>query len=138
MEHGIQSMPARRHVYMLNEARRSGDVLVVGLNSDACVRSRKGPERPDRISAATEMLLAMRVVDYVRIFDEPDPIKFLEQVTPDVHANGAEPGFDCIESQTVRRSGGRIHVVDRIPGLSSGRVRRRSRCTAWARKSSRI
>src|SRR5262245_18986528 len=79
------------HLHILNEARRRGDVLVVGLNSDASVRSYKGPERPivpERQRA--EMLLAMRIVDYVHIFDEADPIAFLEQVRPDVHVNGAE------------------------------------------------
>jgi D-beta-D-heptose 7-phosphate kinase/D-beta-D-heptose 1-phosphate adenosyltransferase len=108
------------HLYILNEARRCGDVLIVGLNSDASVRSYKGPERPivsERQRA--DMLLAMRIVDYVHIFDEADPIAFLEQVQPHVHVNGAEYGKACIESETVRRGGGTIHIVDRIPGLST-------------------
>jgi rfaE bifunctional protein nucleotidyltransferase chain/domain len=111
------------HLYILNEARRCGDVLIVGLNSDASVRSYKGPRRPivsERQRA--EMLLAMRIVDYVHIFDEPDPIAFLEQVQPDVHVNGAEYGEACIESETVRRGGGTIHIVDRIPGLSTSNL----------------
>jgi bifunctional ADP-heptose synthase (sugar kinase/adenylyltransferase) len=64
-------------------------VLIVGLNSDASVRSYKGPDRPivtERRRA--DMLLALRAVDYVHIFDEADPIAFLEQVRPDVHVNG--------------------------------------------------
>lgn len=108
------------HLYILNEARRCGDVLIVGLNSDASVRSYKGPQRPiigERQRA--EMLLALRLVDYVHIFDEANPIAFLEQVRPDVHVNGAEYGEGCVESETVRRGGGRLHLVDRIPGLST-------------------
>jgi D-beta-D-heptose 7-phosphate kinase/D-beta-D-heptose 1-phosphate adenosyltransferase len=108
------------HLYILNEARQRGDVLIVGLNSDASVRSYKGPQRPfvpERRRA--EMLLALRMVDYVHIFDEPDPIAFLAEVNPDVHVNGSEYGENCIERETVIRAGGRLHVVNRIPGLST-------------------
>jgi D-beta-D-heptose 7-phosphate kinase/D-beta-D-heptose 1-phosphate adenosyltransferase len=111
------------HLHILNEARQQGDVLIVGLNSDASVRSYKGPDRPvvpDRQRA--EMLLALRMVDYVHIFDEVDPVAFIEEVAPEVHVNGAEYGEDCIESETVRRLGGRLHLVGRIPGLSTSRV----------------
>lgn len=108
------------HLYILNEARQRGDVLIVGLNSDASVRSYKGPNRPvvpERRRA--EMLLALRMVDYVHIFEESDPIAFLKEVNPDVHVNGSEYGEQCIESETVRRAGGRLHIVDRIPGFST-------------------
>jgi len=108
------------HLHILNEARQRGDVLIVGLNSDASVKSYKGPARPivpERRRA--EMLLAMRVVDYVHIFDEPNPIAFLKEILPDVHVNGSEYGEDCIESETVRHGGGEIYIVNRIPGLST-------------------
>jgi D-beta-D-heptose 7-phosphate kinase/D-beta-D-heptose 1-phosphate adenosyltransferase len=61
----------------------------------------------------------LRAVDFVHIFDESDPIAFLEQVRPDVHVNGAEYGENCIEGETVRRAGGIIHLVPRIQGLST-------------------
>jgi D-beta-D-heptose 7-phosphate kinase/D-beta-D-heptose 1-phosphate adenosyltransferase len=108
------------HLHILSEARRQGDVLIVGLNSDASVRGYKGPTRPivpERRRA--EMLLALRMVDYVHIFDEPDPIAFLKEVQPHVHVNGSEYGEDCIESETVRRAGGAVHIVSRLPDLSS-------------------
>ncbi|HZM94336.1 MAG TPA: bifunctional heptose 7-phosphate kinase/heptose 1-phosphate adenyltransferase [Vicinamibacterales bacterium] len=108
------------HLYILNQARRQGDVLIVGLNSDASVRGYKGPTRPivpERRRA--EMLLALRMVDYVHIFDEPNPIAFLEEVRPDVHVNGAEYGQDCVESEAVRRGGGELYLVDRVPDLST-------------------
>lgn len=119
------------HLHILNEARQRGDVVVVGLNSDASVKSYKGADRPivpERQRA--EMLLALRTVDYVHIFDEADPIAFLEQLAPDVHVNGSEYGENCVESETVRRRGGKIHLVNRIPGLSTsdvvGRLQRRN------------
>jgi len=108
------------HLHILSEAKRQGDVLIVGVNSDQSVRSYKGPSRPivpERGRA--EMLLALRMVDYVHIFDEPNPIAFLEEVKPDVHVNGVEYGDDCIESETVRRGGGTLFLVDRLPDLST-------------------
>jgi D-beta-D-heptose 7-phosphate kinase/D-beta-D-heptose 1-phosphate adenosyltransferase len=111
------------HLYILNEARSQGDVLIVGLNNDASVRSYKGPTRPiipERRRA--EMLLALRVVDYVHIFDEPDPTAFLSELNPDVHVNGAEYGEHCIERDVVVLNGGRLHLVDRIPSLSTSAV----------------
>ena len=111
------------HLHILNEARKRGDVLIVGLNSDASVRSYKGASRPivpERRRA--EMLLALRMVDYVHVFNEPDPIAFLKELRPDVHVNGSEYGENCIERETVTRGGGLIHIVNRIPGLSTSRL----------------
>jgi len=111
------------HLYILREARQQGDVLIVGLNSDRSVRSYKGPDRPIvPAEKRAEMLLALKMVDYVHIFDEPDPIAFLKELNPDVHVNGAEYGEACIESETVRRGGGRLHLVARIPGLSTSNL----------------
>jgi D-beta-D-heptose 7-phosphate kinase/D-beta-D-heptose 1-phosphate adenosyltransferase len=111
------------HLHILNEARQRGDVLIVGLNSDASVRRNKGADRPlvDERRRA-EMLLALRMVDYVHIFDESDPIAFIQEIHPDVHVNGSEYGENCIESETVRRGGGRLHIVERIPGLSTSNL----------------
>jgi len=111
------------HVHILNEAHKRGDVLIVGLNSDGSVRRHKGASRPivpERRRA--EMLLALRMVDYVHVFNEPDPIAFLKELRPDVHVNGSEYGEHCIERETVTRGGGEIYVVNRIPGLSTSRL----------------
>jgi len=108
------------HLHLLSEARRQGDVLIVGLNSDSSVRGYKGPTRPivpERQRA--EMLLALRTVDYVHIFDELTPIAFLQEVKPDVHVNGSEYGPDCIESVPIRAAGGEIYIVDKLPNLST-------------------
>jgi bifunctional ADP-heptose synthase (sugar kinase/adenylyltransferase) len=73
------------------------------------------------------MLLALRDVDYVHVFDELVPMPFLEEVRPDVHVNGSEYGEDCIEAETVVGFGGRIHLVDRLPGLSTSELAARMR-----------
>jgi D-beta-D-heptose 7-phosphate kinase/D-beta-D-heptose 1-phosphate adenosyltransferase len=108
------------HLKILQEARTQGDALIVGLNSDTSVRGHKGPTRPivgeaDRAA----LLLALRSVDYVHIFDEPIPNAFLEAIRPDVHVNGAEYGEHCVEADTVRRGGGRLHLVERTDGVAT-------------------
>ena len=114
------------HLTILEAARGQGDVLVVGLNSDASVRGYKGPNRP-LVSQAdrARLLLALRVVDFVHVFDEADPIAFLDALRPDVHVNGAEYGEDCIEAPAVAAMGARLHLVPRVPGLSTSELARR-------------
>lgn len=108
------------HIRYLNEAKAQGDILVVGLNSDASVRLNKGPDRPfvpERERA--EMLCALSVVDYVVLFDEKDCIDFVRRVRPDVHVNDSAYGEDCIERDAVLEGGGRLHIVQKIPGQST-------------------
>jgi D-beta-D-heptose 7-phosphate kinase/D-beta-D-heptose 1-phosphate adenosyltransferase len=108
------------HLHILEDAKRQGDVLIVGLNSDASVKRYKSADRPlipEEYRA--QMLLALRCVDYVHVFDEDVPMPFLEEVRPDVHVNGSEYGGDCIEAPVVKKHGGRIHIVEKVPGLST-------------------
>ncbi|GEM_PF-28548 len=111
------------HLKIISEARKQGDVLLVGLNSDTSVKGYKGESRPIiPQEQRAEMLLALREVDYVHIFDEAVPMPFLEELAPDVHVNGSEYGSDCIEAPTVERLGGRVHIVGKIPGLSTTNI----------------
>ena len=87
------------HVISLFEAARQGDVLIVGVNSDALVRAYKGPTRPiNPQEARVRMLAALSCVDYVFTFDETVPMAFLERLRPHVHTNGAEYGWDCVDA----------------------------------------
>ena len=93
------------------------------MNSDASIRSYKGPDRPfisleDRLS----LMGALAFVDYVTWFDELDPCRLLSVIQPDVHVNGAEYGENCIEAETVKQYGGRIHIVPLVPGLSTSHL----------------
>lgn len=79
------------HIRSLRDAKALGDILVVGINSDASVRAIKGPSRPvvgqeDR----AEVLAALESVDYVTIFDETEPSAILALLKPDIHCKGAE------------------------------------------------
>jgi D-glycero-beta-D-manno-heptose 1-phosphate adenylyltransferase len=108
------------HLYILFEAKKQADRLLVALNSDASIRQYKGPTKPIvSLSHRLSMMAAIECVDYVTWFEETDPRSLLEKIRPDVHVNGAEYGPHCIEAEVVRKHGGILHLVDRIPGLAT-------------------
>lgn len=111
------------HEYIINEAKKQGDILILATNSDSSVRENKGPTRPiNNEMARAAMLANFNSVDYVTIFDEKTPIELLEIIKPDVHVNGSEYGKECIEAPTVRKYGGRIHIVKLVEGYSTTRI----------------
>ena len=101
------------HVRYLAGARELGDVLVVGVNSDAQVGRLKGPGRP--IMPATEraeLVDALDSVTYVTVFDEPTVEELLLALKPDVHAKGTDYTVDSVpERDVVRSYGGRVAIV---------------------------
>ena len=101
------------HVRYLEGAKREADRLIVAINSDASVRALKGPSRPVLPeSDRTELVAALRAVDYVVIFDEPTVAPLLELLKPDVHCKGTDYTVDTVpERETVRSYGGRIAIV---------------------------
>jgi rfaE bifunctional protein nucleotidyltransferase chain/domain len=111
------------HVRSLCDAKSLGDILIVGLNSDASVRRLKGEGRPlisERDRAA--LLAALKPVDYVMIFDESDPINALSRLRPDIHCKGAdyEDGSRPMpERDVVLGYGGEIRFLPFHPGLST-------------------
>jgi phosphoheptose isomerase len=112
------------HLASLRGARQFGDVLVVGVNSDAAVRAHKGPERPIYPCAErVELLAALDVVDAILVFDEPTPERVLAALRPDVHAKGADyappHGKPIPERAVVEAYGGRIELIPLVPGRSS-------------------
>lgn len=111
------------HLYMIHEASQVADILIVALNSDDSIKAYKSPDRPIiPLEYRLQMMAAMEFVDYVTWFDETDPRQLLEKVRPDVHVNGSEYGENCIEASTVKNHGGRIHIVNLIPGLSTTEI----------------
>lgn len=103
------------HVHILQEAARQGDILIVGLNSDESVRTNKGNLRPlVPEEERAELLLAFAGVDYVYIYDEPTSVRFVELAHPDIHVNDASYGEECIESEALKKGGGKLYLVDKI------------------------
>jgi rfaE bifunctional protein nucleotidyltransferase chain/domain len=111
------------HLHMIYEASKQADVLVVALNTDLSIQQYKSPLRPIvPLEYRLQMMAALGFVDYVSYFDELDPRAFLEKVKPDVHVNGAEYGENCIEADVIKKHGGRLKIVELIPGLSTSQI----------------
>ena len=115
------------HIRYLRDARRLGDALIVGLNSDRSVRANKGPERPITPEAErAEILGALDCVDAVAIFDEETPADIIRRIQPDVLVKGADWGHDNIVGRdTVEARGGRVVRMDLSPGFSTTELIRR-------------
>ncbi|HJU54954.1 MAG TPA: adenylyltransferase/cytidyltransferase family protein [Pyrinomonadaceae bacterium] len=101
------------HVRYLEGAKALGDLLVVGVNSDAQVREQKGAGRPfipERERA--EIIAAVRAVDFVTIFQEPTVEQLLLAIRPDIHAKGTDYTEETVpERDVVRSYGGRVAIV---------------------------
>ncbi len=115
------------HVQLIRFARRHGDVLVVGLNSDDSARRLKGPGRPvNSEDVRSRVLAALADVDYVVLFDEESVLPLLRQVRPDVLVKGGDytregvVGYEFVESY-----GGEIMLAPEIAGLSTTELIRR-------------
>jgi rfaE bifunctional protein nucleotidyltransferase chain/domain len=101
------------HVRYLEGARREGDILVVAVNSDSSVCHLKGPGRPILPgSARAELVAAIRAVDYVVLFSEPNVETLLEFLRPDVHAKGTDYAAETVPERAIAaRLGIRIAIV---------------------------
>ena len=109
------------HIRILEQARALGDVLVVGLNSDASVRQLKGGERPIwPEQKRAEILSAMECVDAVVIFDEPTPHELISRLLPDVLVKGNDwPLDEIVGREEVQAAGGEVVTVPILPGYST-------------------
>ncbi len=109
------------HVTLLDNARREGDRLIVGINSDASVSRIKGPSRPIVPShARARVLAALAAVDAVAIFDEPTPLEMMIALRPDVLVKGGDYVADeIVGAQEVRAWGGRVKIVPFVQGFST-------------------
>jgi rfaE bifunctional protein nucleotidyltransferase chain/domain len=119
------------HVDYLENARRLGDKLVVGLNSDSSVSRFKGPERPlqDQNSRA-RVLAALQFVDLVVFFNEDTPLDLISQLLPNVLVKGSDYSAEAndhsaeyiVGSDVVKKNGGVVKTIDFVPGYSTTRI----------------
>jgi rfaE bifunctional protein nucleotidyltransferase chain/domain len=109
------------HVRYLQDARRLGDALIVGLNSDASASANKGRGRPiNPAEERAEVLLALDCVDAVAIFDEETPHAIVGRIQPDILVKGSDWGPDNIVGrETVEARGGRVVRMELAPGYST-------------------
>jgi len=111
----------RGHIEYLEFCKSQGDVVVIGLNSDNSVKTIKGPTRPinnqhDRVS----VLAALEMIDYITVFDEPDPLNLIKKIKPDVLVKGqdwAEKGV--VGREFVESCGGKVVLAPLVEGKSS-------------------
>ncbi len=112
------------HIRYLKSAKKLGDILIVAINSDDSVRAIKGDKRPlvtqnDR----AEILSALECVDYVLIFNELDPIRFLTELRPDIHVKGGDYTPDrVVERQTVEDIGAKLYLIPGADGKSTSNL----------------
>jgi|SRR6266404_1670648 rfaE bifunctional protein nucleotidyltransferase chain/domain len=101
------------HIRYLEGARREGDVLVVGVNADSSVCNLKGPGRPVlNENARAQLVAALRCVDYVVLFTEPNVESLLEDLRPDVHAKGTDYTLETVPERAIAsRLGIRVAIV---------------------------
>jgi D-beta-D-heptose 7-phosphate kinase/D-beta-D-heptose 1-phosphate adenosyltransferase len=109
------------HVALLNQARRSADRLVVGLNSDLSVRRLKGPGRPVQSEVARATVLAsLKSVDAVVIFQEDTPLELISALEPDVLVKGADYTVETVVgAEVVLRRGGKVMLAELVPAHST-------------------
>lgn len=119
------------HVDILRKAKALGDILVVGLNSDASVRRLKGPSRPiNRQEDRAAVLLALKPVDHVCIFGEATPKQLIELLRPDVLVKGSEYAkSDIVGADQVQSWGGKVRRVTMKKGYSTTATIRRMRAS---------
>lgn len=112
------------HITLLAKSKALGDVLIVGLNSDASVRSIKGEKRP--IVSETErahILSALEAVDYVVLFDEDTPLELIRQIKPDILVKGSDYKPEQVVGKDVVESyGGEVRLVDLVAGFSTTNI----------------
>lgn len=110
------------HTRYLKAAKALGDLLVVGVNSDASVRSlSKASDRPVvGEDQRAEVLAALACVDYVVVFPEPDPLNLITALQPDVLVKGGDWPVDrIIGREVVERRGGTVKTIALVPGMST-------------------
>jgi rfaE bifunctional protein nucleotidyltransferase chain/domain len=119
------------HIRLLQKARKRGDCLVVAVNSDSSVRQIKGPDRPKiPEKERAEVLGALGCVDWVTIFDEPDPLVLIKLLKPDVLVKGGDwPEETIVGASEVKEAGGEVLSIPLEPGISTSTLIKRIRST---------
>ncbi len=109
------------HIRYLREAKKLGDTLIVGLNSDNSVRSLKGPNRPlVKEKDRAEILSALEVVDYIVIFDESTPKNLIDKIIPTVLVKGGDwREEEVVGRDTVEAHGGKVIIIPEVKGYST-------------------
>ena len=112
------------HVRYLTTARQQGDLLIVGLNSDQSVVAIKGPKRPIvPEEQRAEVLAGLWCIDFITLFHEPDPLRLIRAIHPDVLVKGDDwPEDQIIGADDVKAGGGKVVRVPLVKDSSTTRI----------------
>ena len=115
------------HVRYLSEAKKLGDYLIIGLNSDRSIRNIKGNNRPLMAEGArAELLAALCFVDGVVIFTEDDPLAIIKYLHPHILVKGADWNEDAIiGAEFMKKIGGEVKRISLVPDISTSNIIRR-------------
>ena len=114
----------RGHVHLLRNAKALGDILIVAINSDQSVKLIKGPNRPilsenDRL----QLIASMEMVNYVLLFDEPNPCSIISILRPNILVKGGDWSADqVVGADIVEDSGGKVVIVPYLKGFSTTEI----------------
>jgi glycerol-3-phosphate cytidylyltransferase len=111
----------RGHAYYLQEAKKLGDVLIVGINSDQSVRSLKGDSRPlNKAIDRAYVLSQLKSVDFVFIFEETLPNEFLKKIAPHIHVKGGDYQVETLPEYRILQSmGSKVVTIPFVDGYST-------------------
>ncbi len=114
----------RGHIEYLAKAANKGDVLIIGLNTDASVRKLKGENRPVQDENSRALILsALRFVDYIILFDEDTPYNLIEALQPDILVKGADyKATEIVGYDIVTKNGGRVETIEFVDGFSTSNI----------------
>jgi len=112
------------HIHSLKQAAGFGDVLIIGINSDASTKRLKGESRPiQTLEDRTEVLSALEMADAIIPFEEDTPLELIKRIRPDVLVKGGDYTIDTIVgAKEVLAFGGRVEIIPLVPGRSTTRL----------------
>lgn len=112
------------HVHYLIEAKKKGDILVVGLNSDSSVQRLKGEKHPlIKEDERAELLSYLEMVDYIVIFEELTAENIISIIKPDIYVKGGDYQIEELpEAEIVKKNGGKVKLVSHVEGMSTTNI----------------
>jgi rfaE bifunctional protein nucleotidyltransferase chain/domain len=121
---GVFDLIHAGHIDYLSKAKALGDVLIVGVNSDASVKRIKGEKRPILLQDERAFIVSnLKPVDYVTFFDEDTPKEIIDEIIPDILIKGADWPIDQIVGrETVEKNGGEVKTIEFVNHQSTSKI----------------
>jgi len=112
------------HIYYLSEAKKLGDYLIIGLNTDSSVKKLKGPERPINSQQDRAIVLdALKSVDFVVLFDEDTPLELIRETSPNILVKGGDYKADeIVGADFMKQHNGKVVIIPYLQGKSTTKI----------------